>query len=110
MVYAGKKHFLYDMEILDDEEVMKFVGEVVKYDYLEMCKAKRMYHGNLKAFKETEWKLYVNGAEVKSLTQSLSLPTGGELEIGRYFHSQPPDGFWDGKIDSVLVYNRTLSL
>jgi hypothetical protein len=51
--------------------------------------------------------LYINGEEVKNSTVShQDIGTGGALYIGAL---HPADGFYNGPIDEVRIYNRALS-
>ena len=52
-------------------------------------------------------RLYVNGAQVASQTQTTQLvPTSGSLQIGG---DSFPDQFFAGRIDEVRIYNRALT-
>lgn len=56
-------------------------------------------------------KIYLNGVNVGTVTTSGTLPDPiNPVEIGRYHVYNPPNQYWfDGIIDEVRIYNRSLS-
>lgn len=68
LVYGGKKHILFDIELMDIEKIMKFTGEVIKRDYIQQRELKRKMGG--KHF--MEWKLYII-EEAQNILGSYSL-------------------------------------
>ncbi|MBD3249448.1 hypothetical protein GF336_05365, partial [Candidatus Woesearchaeota archaeon] len=52
--------------------------------------------------------IYINGEEDNSASSSGTVAKSDQLTVGRLYSSSD-DYYFDGKIDEVLVYNRTLS-
>lgn len=52
-VYSGKEHILYDVEFIDEKELMNFITRITVNDYWKQRNLKKELEGNL-----LEWKLY----------------------------------------------------
>lgn len=53
LIYGGNKHILYDIEIIEQGDMQRFINDIIIHDYLNQRKLKIEMKGNL-----MEWILY----------------------------------------------------